>query len=179
MAEVNLKKKLGESDVGLVVIPDAWYPHTILDMTRQVTEDFKNVCYVTMDKLYDSLIRDLEVSGADMSKIFFVDCMSKKTMGRVAESNRVAFISSPYAISELKSLLTDKLKNGNFDVMIFDSLSTLMTYTQVLTAVSLVEAIVRASREAGVKVFFAILEDDAGSPLAKNLSMFVDKAIKL
>ena len=179
MADVKLKKELGKADVALLVIPDAWYPHTIVDVAKQLASDFNKVCYVSLDKLYDSLTRDLEAGGVDPSKFFFVDCMSKRTLGRVEEAKDCQYISSPYALSELRTVLIENLREKEFDALLFDSLSSLQSYTQTLSAVRFLDALVRVIRDVGTKAFFSILEGDAQSPIARNLGMFVDKTINV
>ena len=96
----------------------------IVDVMKQLSG---NICYITVNKTYDSLKETLQKGKVNVENVIFIDTISK-TMKKVEDQDKgVYYVSSPGALTEL-SLVIKKFLGHDFDYLVFDAVTNLSTY---------------------------------------------------
>ena len=175
---VDLKKELGSSQVILSILSNEYYNESLIKIMKQLENG--KICYVTLNKTSESLIRSFKSNRISTKNIFFIDAVTKSVGPNKALDNSI-LISSPYALTELGIAISEILKTKAFGIIIFDSLSTLSIYQKDNKNVTakFTSQIINKIRSNDNKGVFTCLEDDAGSELIKESSMFVDKVVRM
>lgn len=75
--------------------------------------------------------------------------------------------------------ISNALESGRFGCMIFDSLSTMLIYHDVVTVTKFVHSLIVRARSFNCTSIFTYLRGDIKSPLIKDLAMFVDEVVDL
>ncbi len=169
----DIKKSIKENDVMMLVIPNQNYAGSLGSVAKTMSKTFNKICYISLNKPRESLINGFKKKGVDTEKFFFIDAVGKGT-----SSDDVSYVSSPKALTELNIAIIKAL-SGVVDSSLFDSLSTLLIYEEPSTVIKFSHSIISAFRNKKIKAVLTCLGGDAKSDLIKDLSMFVDKVIKL
>lgn len=140
-----------------------------LGITSAISKTQKNICYVTLNKPYESLIKSFDEKKIDTKDLMFIDGAS----GMMKSTGKVIFIQSPKSLTELSIDMVGLLKK--VDSFVFDSLSTLLIYEDSMTAIKFVHSIVSKIRVSGKRCVFFALKEDSGTDMMKDINMFVDK----
>ena len=137
----------------LVTIPNADYDTITTDIISQIYT--KKICYVTLNKTYSALKDFLIRQKIYTVNIAFVDGITKTVIN--AENRKdCSFVSSPGALDELTNAIS-RLLQPNFDYLIFDSLSDLLTYGDADEAERFVKTITDCLAENRCKgIFYAL-----------------------
>lgn len=173
--EVTPSKK---HQIIVLIIPNDQYMERIVDVAKEVAVDSQKICYVTLNRPYDSLIETLKSANVDTSKFFFVDGITKTAEAPPSIEN-CEFVSSPSALTELSLTTSDLLDSQKYDYIIFDSLSTLLVYESEIVVTKFIHFLMSKVRIVGCKAIFTCLKQDADSVLIKDLNMFADKIIEM
>jgi hypothetical protein len=173
---MKLENCVKENKIVIFVVSNKKYVNQLNEITSAVTKTNKNILYVTLNKSYKVLAESFEKKGIDTKKITFIDSVSGGV--QKPKDYKVYFVSSPKALTELSITINETMKQ-NIDIMVLDSLSTLLVYEDPLTVVKFVHSIVSKIRDVNKKCVMTSLSEDAGKSILKDLSMFVDKVIVL
>ena len=164
--------------VALLVVPNEQYSDIIIDVAKQLACDYKHTCYVSLNKLYDPLVKGLQVKKVDVSKFFFIDGISKGVVRTPEKIKNCEFLPGPHSLTEMNISIAKNLKARKSEALLFDSLSTLLIYERELFVIRFVHALIGAVRGTGAKAFLTVLEGDTKTQLVKNLGMFTDRTIR-
>jgi len=176
---INLKKELDSGkQVILLIMPNEEYTKDIIDITKQLGDQHTSMCYVSLNKLYDALMKTLKDNKININKFFFIDCITK-TATTPPEVKNAIFMEAPNALTTLSLAIKEVLKVQKPDVFLFDSLSTLLIYERGTVVTKFVHSIIGNIRKTSCKALFTCLKGDTDSQLVKDLGMFVDKVIDL
>ena len=85
----------------------------------------------------------------DLSKVFVIDCVTKQGGGDTS-GDRVAFVTSPSALTEISLRFREQLKDG---FVIIDSLNSFLIYNEPLPLARFVHSLLIKLRLAGAKGF--------------------------
>lgn len=170
----NITKDIKENDIMVLIIPNSSYGDSLKNLTSDMSKTFNKICYISLNKPHKSLLKGFEQKGAKTKKFFFIDAV-----GKGSNSEGIAYITSPKALTELNIAITKALSSGLVDSALFDSLSTLLIYEDPSTVIKFTHSIISAFRNKSVKAVLTCLGGDAKSELIKDLSMFVDKVVEL
>jgi len=175
---IDIKNELDSHSIILSVLPDHYYNESISEMLASLKG--ARICYVDLNKGTEATLKNMEANGIDTKKIFFIDGVSK-TMNSNAKFDNAIILSSPYALTEMGIAISEVIKSSSFDVLLFDSLSTLNVYSREISGVSgkFTSHIVNKLRSSKNKGVLTCLENDSSSELIKQSSLFVDKVLKL
>jgi len=160
------------------VIPNEQYSKIIIDVAKQLARDYKHICYVSLNKLYDPLVKGLAANKVDVDKFFFIDCISRGVMMTPKKTENCEFLSGPQALTEMHISISKNLKAKESEALLFDSLSTLLVYEREVLVIRFVHGLIGAVHEIGPKAFLTILEGDTKGELVKSLGMFTDQTIR-
>ena len=177
MAEVDIKKELEKHDILLSVMPDYYYSESIADMVKKIQD--KRICYVDLNKGTDTMVKLFSSNKIDTKNIFFIDGVSMAINSNAQYENAI-LLSSPYALTEIALAISEVFRTKAFDVLIFDSLSTLNVYAKEIRGVSgkFTSAMVNKLRSRKNKGVLTCLENDTASELVMQSSLFVDRVVK-
>lgn len=172
----TLDIKRGE--IAVIIIPDKTYSKDIIDITIQQAKDYRSLCYVSLNKPHDSLIKTLRDNNVDTSKFLFIDAITKPFKS-VKKLDNCIFVSSIHAIGELSIAIEKSLEKGKFDTLIFDSLSTMLIYHHASVTTKFIHSLIGRLRVLNCAAVFTCLESDEESSLVKDLGMIVDKIMEV
>ena len=172
---VDLKKEFKDNNI-LVVVSGEDYGKTLINVAKSSNADFNNIGYVSLNKPYNTLTDILSKNGIDMNKFNFIDGITK-TVTEPKPTKNCIFISAPNALVELNIEITNLCKKNTPDMIIFDSLSSLLVYESGNVLLEFVHSIINVLRVHNVKGAFIIMKSDLNA-LLKGLEMFADKIIK-
>lgn len=166
-----------KEEIVVVVIRDKSYSEDLTNLIRQLAEDYSGICYVTLNKQAYLFAKNLEDKNINASKFLFIDTASKAS--KLKELENCIYISSIFALNELSIAITLTIEKRKFDIMVFDSLSTMLIYHDIMNITKFVHNLIGKLREVNCGAIFTCLEADAESPLIKDLGMLVDKIVSL
>ena len=173
---MKIKKELLSNQTILLVIPSLKYNDLIINTVKSLSK--KSVCYVTLNKTYDSLKEVFQKSKVNVDNIVFIDAISKTFKKTPDQTDHCYFVSSPSALTEL-SLNISKILTHNFDYLIFDSLTNLLIYQSKAPVAMFVSNLVNKIKASNTKAIFYALSIKEQEALIKESSMFVDKVMDL
>lgn len=172
---MDLKKTLAKNKTILILIPSLEYNDQIVDFMKQLTG--KSICYVTLNKTYDSLKEVFNNADVNMDKVVFIDAISKTIKSVPDQTRGCYYISSPGALTEL-SLVISKFLRHDFNYIIFDSLTNLTIYEKKAPVAKFLSILTNKIREKETKALFYALDMDQHQEMIQECSMFVDKVVK-
>lgn len=172
---VDLKKELSGEQVSLLLMQNSDYNTEMIKVAKALAG--KSICYVTTNKTFDSLIEDFKKKKVNTEKMVFVDAISKSLKKVPDSADQVYYVSNPGALTEL-SLVISKFLRHEFDYMVFDSLTNLMTYTKENTSIRFVKSLIDKVKKSKTKAIFYCMDIKDHEGLIKQASMAVDKVIK-
>ncbi len=159
----------------MLLVSNKNYYSIVKKTAKSVSSMNKRICYVSLNKPYETLSRDFKKESINLKKFFFIDCISKKRK----EEGQVIYVSSPKALTEINIVMKKVIKTGKIESTIFDSLSTLMVYEGSSSVVRFAHSIVSMFRETGSKGILISLRGDMKTDIIKDLNMFVDDVVEV
>ncbi len=175
--EVN--KQLEENQVLLLVIPNEHYSSDILEITGNLSQTSKSICYVSLNRLYQPLIRKMQENNIDVRKFFIIDGITKTAIPNPPKTERCEYIPAPNALTDLNLAIAKTSCDFNIDTLIFDSLSTILIYERDDTITKFIHFLIIKLRSLDIKCVFTCLKGDTDTGVIKALSMFVDVVLRL
>ena len=121
----------GEKKLYLVISPPEKLKLYNIEIIRQLIIDQQSVLVVTTNQPYTTLVKNYENYGLDISRIWFVDAITKCALGRIPqEASNCRFVKNPANITDLGIVITDVLNKfpDQKPCILFDSISTMLIY---------------------------------------------------
>ena len=168
---MDIAKELGANPVVISVLKKEYFNESVFEVMKKMSD--KKICYVTLNKPAESIIKAFENRKIQTKNLFFIDAVSK-SLGKKDLKN-ANFLSSPAALAEINAVAETSINSGFFDVMLIDSLSTLKNYIQDDNALALTTQITNKLKKAGMKGIFLCLEEDMSSK--QVIDSTVDKVV--
>ena len=157
-------------------MPGVEYNEVIVDTLKQLSG--KSICYVTLNKTYNSLKELFKKNKIDTKNIVFIDAISKTIKNMPDQTEGCYFCSYPGALTEI-SVAISKLLNHNFEYLVFDSLTNLLIYQQKDPVAQFLSNLANKIRESNTKAVFYVLSVKAQDELIKETEMFVDSVVEI
>src|SRR3989338_4974153 len=110
---ININDKLEQNSILLSVLSSEYYSKTVLDM--MISLKGKKICYITLNKPSNSLMKHFKSNGVDTKNLFFIDAITS-SINKNAELENGILISSPYAFTEMGIAIGEVLKTKSFDL---------------------------------------------------------------
>ncbi|HLC47312.1 MAG TPA: hypothetical protein VJI75_06325 [Candidatus Nanoarchaeia archaeon] len=174
---MDIIKELKKNQTILLLVPDTDYSEVIIQISRQLAAK-KNVCYVTLNKTFNSLKETLDKKRVKIKHIVWVDAISRTITERPPQTEGCYFVSSPSALTEL-SLTIDRFLKHHFDYLLFDSVTNLLIYQDKAPVARFLSTIVNKIKATDCKAIFFALKVKEHETLVQEAGMFVDKVIDL
>ena len=127
---LNLKKEVGSNLTIVLVIPNDTYSECLIDIAKPVSSIYSRTCYVSLNKLYTSLLNSFKNNGVNTSGFFFIDGITKSALPTIEDTDNFKFVESASALQELGIAINNEINKSNYNALIFDSLSTLQIYNK-------------------------------------------------
>ncbi|HLD33729.1 MAG TPA: hypothetical protein VJB66_03310 [Candidatus Nanoarchaeia archaeon] len=168
-------KELRDGNVYLSVFSDDHYAQCLLEVVHQLKD--KTICFVTLNKSAASLQHTFLQHNLSLRNVFFIDTVSR-SLGQSKDQDNVLYVSSPGSFTELSLAISEVMRTGAFDAVVFDSLSTLTIYDQHgKAAQQFVSSIIQKTKTGGQLGIFTCLQADLNSQLVQKSCMFVDEVV--
>jgi len=171
---VDIKKELGSSQTVMLVMPGTEYNETVVDTMKQLSG---NICYVTANKTFDSLKELFVKNKVDVANVVFIDAISKSLKKVPDQGEGVYYVSSPGALTEL-ALVVDKFLKHEFDYLVFDSVTNLVTYQKVDMCAKFLTSLVEKTKKTKTKAVFYAIGSVKKDPIIDKVAMYVDKVVE-
>ena len=166
----NMDKYISKNDIVVFLIPNKKYSAALDNIIKTVSKSYKKICYVSLNKPCYTVAKAFSEAKADTKKLFFIDCVSQNA--RQSKGINVSYVSSPKALTELNIAINKVLGIQKTEIIVFDSLSTLLVYQQTQTIIKFVHSIISTLRNKSSKAVFLCLKEDIKTDLIKDISMF-------
>jgi hypothetical protein len=167
-----------ENQIMVLIMPEENYLDRLMNVIKDMSSLPGRLCYISLNRPYNSLITTFHKAGIDTQKIYFIDAITK-TAQMPQNTPECEFVSSPGALTELSVAISKVMDSGQFKYIVFDSLSTLLVYESDTTIAKFVHFLMAKVRVAGCNALFTCLKQDSDSVLIKDINMFADKVIHL
>lgn len=119
------------------------------------------------------MLQKLKYNNIDSSNIFFIDCISKKNQ----KSKNIIYIPGPEALTELSLAISQLLKSKATDIVILDSISTMLIDNKDIILVRFLHDLVGKVRNTQKKLVLTILAKDSKGTLA-SVPLFCDAVVE-
>ena len=173
MKLTNIKKQLSVNQVRLLVMKRGEYDKITSEVVKQLSG--KSVCYITLNKTFDSLKEVFERRKIDLKDAVFLDAISQSIKETFKQARGCYFVSSPGSLKELSKII-DKFLRHNFEYLIFDSLTTLLVYQKERAATKFVSELIRKVRKSKTKAIFYVLNVEEQEGLIRRTKEYIEKA---
>ncbi len=145
------------------------------ELLKAVSKKSK-VLYVSVNKPYSVLTPLFKKEKIDFSKWFFIDCISSSTLATESPSKQCLDIASPKSLVDLSMAINDRI--NSFDVIIFDSVSSLLSYNDYVPVLQLLNTLMANIRKSKNKAVY-LLSYDAKKEVMEDLALVADKVVIL
>ncbi|MFH1225151.1 MAG: ATPase domain-containing protein [Candidatus Diapherotrites archaeon] len=163
----------------LLIIPNKEYQEDVMRLAKQLGARYEKICYVSLNELYGSLKKTFVRNGIPVQKFFVVDAITRRTDACRKPEGGCVFVSSPNSLIELSLAITGAMRAQGSQLMLFDSVSTLLIYESVDIVTKFMHSLVGKVKEAGADSIFIALQSDINSETVKDLEMFVNETITM
>ncbi len=173
---MTLYDDISKNSIILLITSKSTYRESISTIYQEIAK-FGNIGYITINKPYQSIKKDLENKSINTTKFFFVDAITA-TVQAPPIVNDCIFVSSPTALTDIGLAFSSLLGEKNRDLVFFDTISTLVVYEDIGSVIKFAHNLVTKGRVTNKKVLFLSLKEDSET-LIKDLNMFVDAVVEV
>lgn len=170
---VNIKSELKSSQIVLFSMSSSEYNENIINVIKGLSG---NVCYITTNKTLDSLKEIFSKKKVNMKNIVFIDTISKAMMKVPSQSEGVYYVSSPGALTEL-SLVVKKFLKHDFDYLVFDAVTNLLTYQNGNMCSKFISDLVDKIKKSKTRAVFYAIESAENEAMISKVGTVVDKVV--
>jgi KaiC/GvpD/RAD55 family RecA-like ATPase len=172
---LDIKKELAEHQTVLLLVQGMDYNNIIIKLAKELSTD--SVCYITLNKTYNSLKELFITNNVNMKNVFFIDAITK-TIKTPEKSEGIEYVNAPGELTEISLAIAKQIKK-KYDYIIFDSLTTMLVYSNQNAVAVFLSSLVNSIKESGTKALFYALKVKSQEDVIQECSMFVDKVIEM
>ena len=170
-------KKINKGNSAIVVVPNNKYTAGIVDITKKTSSSCKSLVYVSLNRPFEPLTKNLKSKGVNVDKVLFIDAISRSAGQEVKDAPNCIYLESAGAMTKISITINKALKTGKFDGLLFDSLSTLLIYNSKDAIIKFVQSLINNTKKKNITTVFTVLKGDADQGLLDKLGMFADEVI--
>jgi KaiC/GvpD/RAD55 family RecA-like ATPase len=158
-----------------------------LEVLRGVLDLFASkrdadVIYVTSTISYEAIKRVLEALDIDMSRVFFVDCISHMTMGAASGQmdERTALVESPTMLENvmLKVEYLIRLSEASEKIVVLDSINSLAIHNNNWILSEFLHILVSGLRARNVYTIIFSVEEHSTQEINNMVNLVCDSGIR-
>lgn len=172
---------VGKEEIALLVTTAHQHNEIATGLTQMLTEDEgRNGVYITFNRPFEQIVKDFEAAKIDLSKVIFIDCVSKMAGRFPGKKENAVFIDNPSSLEEIgmyAEKILARLPGDKF--IILDSISNLMIYNDENSAREFAHFLVNKMRLEKVGGFLLTVEKEDVDKVVELIEPLVDKVIKL
>ena len=164
----------------LITVDAKNYQSVSIDILRfLVNEQGIPGVYVTLNKPYEIIMRNLKNNSIDPRLLIFIDAASKSEQAKKVDS--CLCIGSPEELSDISVAMDQAVKAlpTSDKFLIFDSLNTLSIFNKPATVARFIHFLSSKMREWKIKGIIITLEKETDQSLLDELTQFSDARIDL
>ena len=180
MSNKPIKSLLVEEDIVVVSVQSEKYSEKVMSILECLLKEEGNVGYISVNKPFETLIKNFSEHGLDYRRFHIIDCISAtvKKLEKKKRFNGVSyFTNSPKNLTEISLTVGEIL--DDIKILFVDAISTLMVYEKETAVIRFAHDIINKLRLNNKKGIFIVLQDDDDQGLLDDLKMFADSAICL
>lgn len=162
----------------LAVIPEKLYASRLYIIVRETEEINNKVLYVSLNKTFKSLIDQFQPTKINLSKFLFLDTITASVI-EPEPDNRCVFVKGAEDLNLLLKNIIDAVKKHDCDAIIFDSLSSLTTYSDQGPIISFITRLMGGLSLLYCSAVFTALKNDEESPIVHHTRLKVDKMYEI
>ena len=162
----------------LVTVDAKNYQKTAIDIVKFLVNE-QNIpgVYVTLNKPYEIMQRNLASNNIDTRLVIFIDATSRMNVGKV---ENCLYIGSPEKLSDMSVAMDQAIKSLQGDkFLILDSLNTLSIFNKPATVARFIHFLTGKMREWKIKGIIITLEKETDPALLDELTQFSDARIDM
>ncbi|MCZ6648938.1 MAG: hypothetical protein ACE1ZC_02075 [Nitrososphaerales archaeon] len=168
--------ELIDSQVTVAILSRTNYQEERLNLTRKLAHTYNKICYITTNKPYFTIQRELEENGIDKRKFSFLDATpSDRPIDSDIHGNTIV-IGSPNNLNEISIGFSQLLNEIRFEQAIFDSVETLGLYLDWKNVVRFIHTMLSKVRKTSSHILFLTTGTEE---ISKELYVFADKVMNL
>jgi archaellum biogenesis ATPase FlaH len=164
-----------KNEVALVIIPSSAYKKKEMSLVKALSKKYGAICYVNINRPFGSLIKEMQSNKIKEENFFFIDTTTAKS---ATEHERCIYLESPSALTNLSIMIKKTLNTKKFDAILFDSLSSLLTFHNVDTLTKFIHDLFSVVKKAGVAAIFT-MQAGTNENLTSDIGMFADHVIEV
>jgi hypothetical protein len=168
----KVKKKFS-----MIIVPDKQYLASLLSLLKDVSRKYEKICYIALNTPSDETVKNLQANSIDGRKFFFVDAVTKTIQRTVQLTDNHIYVSSPSSLIELSLAISEALRRYNPDLVILDSLSTMLVYEKEKIVTKFVHSLIGKIKQSNSDFLITALEGDSRSEAVKDISMFMTEVL--
>ena len=164
----------------LVTVSAKTYQSTMTDVLKLLISE-QNIpgVYVTLNKPYEIIQRNLQGNNIDTRLIIFIDATSRTEQTKKVEN--CLYIGSPEKLSDISVAMDQAVKalTSSDKFLIFDSINTLSIFNRPATVARFIHYLAGKIREWKVRGIIITLEKETDQALLDELTQFSDARLDL
>jgi len=165
----------------LITVDAKNYQKTNIDVIRFLIKEEKTPgVYVTLNKPYNIIERELKNSSIDPRLIMFIDGATQTAGKKNKRIKNCLFIGSPEKLSDISVAMDQAVKALPTEKFVFfDSINTLTIFNSLSTVARFVHYLAGRMREWKIKGIVISLEKEADGSLLGELTQLSDSRIDI
>ena len=174
---IDLKIEMEKNQILTFVIPNSLYPSDSVSIIKAVSEVVPQCIFVTVNKPHYSLTATLKKKGINTDGFYFIDASSEE--GETGKGENYERMKSPADMTEIMLAVEKALQKKKFFGLLFDSVSTLLTYQSEEMVTRFTHSLINKLRKYEVKGIFLCTKEDMKTTMMKNLNMLADYSVDI
>ncbi len=168
----DISKELDGHVATLLILSPENHTSSLMKMMGSISK--KKICFVTLGRTYSAVAEDMKKAGVSAENLFILDAVTSTFSSNEKPPEHVTFIPSPDALTELNIAIIETIKKEKCEYLIFDSLSTLLTYREGPLVARFADFVIGKVREFKSRVVFTCLANDSKSQAIREISIHMD-----
>lgn len=160
----------------LVILPEVDYTQKIIQRLSKIPKK-EVICYVSLNKTYNSLIGKLNDAKINSSNMFFIDTISPTIFKKLSNKNCI-YVDS-LDLNNFATIILDTIRVNKITTVVFDSISSMLVYKTDKEVIDFFDYLAPFLEELNVDLEILCLKEDYDTAPVKQLKMRVDKIDKI
>lgn len=168
------------SAIALNLKPDLYFDAIRATVDLFATKQDLIATYITSSIPSKALIEVLKILEVDLSRIYFVDCISHTLMGKRETYDNVLYVESPTMLEYimLKVMYITKKNPGRKHVVVIDSINSLAIHNNVKMLSEFLHIFLNNMRTQEAYSLIYMMEESTESDIGKMISLVCDNIIE-
>ena len=155
----------------------------IENYAKSAIKENKTLLFVLTDKSPEQLKKEMLESKIFFKNFYFVDCYSQQNNGTQKDEDNIKYVSGPLALNEISIALSEfgrdfMKKEADYDI-IFDSLSTLLIYSNAEAIARFLQVLISKVKQLNGGITFTLEEGMHDAKAIITLEHFMDSVINI